>query len=138
MKRIESIVDNDIGFILSNEPTNRRTAYLYVRNKKVLGLAIAETITTAFVLKSCSERSNESRKAMVGIQKIWVHHKYRKQCIASILVDAVRSKFIYGLVVPVQMLSFSSPTLAGMHFARRYVHMASGEKSSSVLVYDCC
>ncbi len=136
MKRIESIVDNDIGFVLSN--ASQRTAYLYVRNKKVLGLAVAESVATAFILKSSSERSNVGRKAMVGIQKIWVHHKFRKQGIASILVDAVRSKYIYGLVVPVQMLSFSSPTLAGMNFARRYVQLACGGKSSNVLVYDCC
>ena len=138
LKRIESIVDNDLGFIASNGHNSWKTAYLFVRSKKVLGVAIAEIVTTAFKLKSCSERSNQGRKAMVGIQKIWVHHKCRNQGIASILVDVVRSKFIYGLVVPVQMLAFSSPTQAGMNFARRYVNSASDEKSFEVLVYDCC
>jgi N-acetyltransferase len=137
LKRIESIVDNDLGFIVSNGHSSRQTAYLFVRGKKVLGVAIAETVTTAFKLKSCLERSNEGRKAMVGIKKIWVHHKCRNQGIASILVDVVRSKFIYGLNVPVQMLAFSSPTLAGMNFARRYVNSACGDKVSEVLVYDC-
>mmetsp|Transcript_29980 Transcript_29980/g.49498 ORF Transcript_29980/g.49498 Transcript_29980/m.49498 type:complete len:101 (-) Transcript_29980:92-394(-) len=99
-------------------------------------MATAEPIKKGFALKSPSERSNVSRQAMVGIHKIWVHKKCREMGVASMLVDAVRSKFQYGMVVPVQMIAFSSPTEAGTRFAAHYLRAILG-KDTAVLVYDC-
>ena len=137
MKRVESIVDIDLGFVLSNENKCEKTAYMFIRNKRVLGMVTVENIASAFALKSPSERSNEAVKAMVGIHKIWVHQICRKQGIASMLLDTVRSKFVYGFVVPLQMIAFSSPTMAGMGLAGKYVATDSPEIDYAVLVYDC-
>lgn len=137
MKRINAIVDSDLGFAVSNVAGALKTSYLFVRNKRVLGMATVEIISKGFALKSLSERSNESRKAMVGVHKIWVHKKCRKMRVASMLVDAARSKFVYGLVVPVQMVAFSSPTEAGAEFATHYIRSASEDDAAAALVYDC-
>jgi N-acetyltransferase len=137
VKSVESIVDSDLGFVQTNEIKCEKTSYLFIRKKRVLGMVTAEHITEAFVLESCSERSTESLKAMVGIHKIWVHQKCRKEGIASMLIDTVRSKFVYGLVVPAEMIAFSSPTVAGMGLAGHYLATVSGEIDPNILVYDC-
>ena len=145
LKRVESIVNIDLGFVVSNDDetvASEKTAYLFLRDRRVLGMATAEIIKRAFVLnKSLSgDRSNKSQKAMVGIHKIWVHCKSRKQGVASMLVDTIRSKFIYGFMVPVQMLAFSSPTQAGADFANQYCNSdddSKGGGGGGVLVYDC-
>lgn len=100
-------------------------------------MATVEVINKGYALKTLSERSNESRRAMVGIHKIWVHQKCRKMGIASMLVDVVRSKFVYGLIVPVRMIAFSSPTEAGARFATQYLRSTSDGEERAVLVYDC-
>jgi N-acetyltransferase len=98
-------------------------------------MASAELVRHAFrLLENNFDRSNEKQKAMVGIHQIWVHSKYRRQKIASRLVDIIREKMFYGCVVPRDQVAFSSPTLAGAAFARRY--NAAGPPRTA-LVYDC-
>lgn len=132
MKRILSIVDADLGFASSKDSDAGKTAYLFVRSRRVIGITTAHVISEAHVLSSMSERSIEKRPALAGIHKIWVLPKARNQGIASLLVDTVRSKLIYGMHVPSNMVAFSSPTFAGTKFARSYL-----ETSAPVLVYDC-
>jgi len=102
-------------------------------------MASAEIIPHAFVLHNSQERSSVKQKAMAGIHQLWVHAKFRKQGIATRLVDAARGKLVFGLTVPKELLAFSSPTEAGACFARNYVcgsDSAGGTKQ--ILVYDCC
>lgn len=131
------IVQNDLGFATLSNSINEKTGYLFVRGKRVVGMVLAEVTTTAFVLTSTMDRSNESRKAMVGIHQIWVHRTCRRMSIATQLVDAVRTKFIFGLVVPTRMVAFSSPTELGAAFARNYIRENTNEEDVNVLVYDC-
>lgn len=101
-------------------------------------MATAEIISKAYSLENNLERSCEPTKAMVGIHQLWVHAKYRKEGIGRRLVDAVRAKMVFGLVVPPRLLAFSSPTEAGANFARRYVESLAEEGTTlRVLVYDC-
>mmetsp|Transcript_10085 Transcript_10085/g.14805 ORF Transcript_10085/g.14805 Transcript_10085/m.14805 type:complete len:334 (-) Transcript_10085:30-1031(-) len=137
LKRVLKIVQNDLGFVNSLELANEKTGYLFVRGKRVVGMALAEVTSKAFVLESNMDRSNEARKAMVGIHQIWVHHKCRRMGIATQLVDSIRTKFIFGLVVPSQMLAFSSPTELGASFARKYIRESTDVENAKVLVYDC-
>jgi N-acetyltransferase len=136
VKRVKTIVESDLGYN-SSDDCKQRTTYLFVGHKRVIGMATAETIPKGFPLETLLERSTEGKKAMVGIHQLWVHAEHRKQGIATRLVDSVRSRFVFGLVVPVDMLAFSSPTEAGSRFARQYVASNSDDENSPVLVYDC-
>jgi GNAT superfamily N-acetyltransferase len=132
---VEQIVDSELGFVHSNA-SSARTAYLFVRDRRVLGIALAESISHAFSLNASSEKESKAREAMIGIHKIWVHETCRKQGIASHLVDTIRSKLIYGFMVPVNLVAFSSPSVLGLEFARQYTLKAMASTYPSVLVYD--
>jgi N-acetyltransferase len=136
--QVRTIVDDELGYVASDSDTALRSAYLYIRKRRVVGLVTAEVIEKGYALQNNFERSKHPQKAMIGIHHMWVHSKFRKQGIATRLIDAVRGKMVFGLVVPPERLAFSSPTEAGVKFARRYVNHAShGESSKDVLVYEC-
>lgn len=137
VKCVRDIVDRDLGFVPSDDSAPR-TAYLYIVNKRVVGMATAEVIQRAFVLQNSLERSLQPQKAMIGVHQLWVHAKFRKQGVATRLVDAVRANFVFGLTVPKEMLAFSSPTEAGSRFARNYVCGNPSKGTREILVYDCC
>ena len=131
-------MDRDLGFVPSEGGAPQtRTAYLYIIDKRVVGMASAEIIPHAFLSHNALERSSKPQKAMAGIHQLWVHAKFRKQGIATRLVDAVRAKLVFGLTVPKNLLAFSSPTEAGSRFARNYVSGDSENKGGEILVYDC-
>ena len=69
------------------------------------------------------------RLARVGVHQVWVHASERRRGVASAIIDVVRAKLIFGTVVPVEEVAFSSPTGDGLTLGKRYV----GE---GVLVYD--
>jgi N-acetyltransferase len=129
-------VDSELGFVQSKNGCTNKTAYLYVRDRRILGMALVEKISYAFPLNASFEKECDSRQAVVGIHKIWVHESCRKQGIASCLVDTTRSKFIYGLEIPVDLIAFSSPSVSGLEFARRYTLKEIASTYHSVLVYD--
>lgn len=128
------------------------TAYLYIQHKRVIGYCIVESISKAFQLhnsnddnncnenfthnsdqhhsSSISNRSNKSTKGIMGVYQLWCHKSHRKKSIASALIDTARSKFVYGYIVPITMVAFSSPTTDGMKFAKQYCN------TDTPLVYD--
>eukprot|EP00548_Thalassiothrix_antarctica_P013681 CAMPEP_0194174640 /NCGR_PEP_ID=MMETSP0154-20130528/8800_1 /TAXON_ID=1049557 /ORGANISM="Thalassiothrix antarctica, Strain L6-D1" /LENGTH=209 /DNA_ID=CAMNT_0038888139 /DNA_START=506 /DNA_END=1136 /DNA_ORIENTATION=- len=142
LKRVLKIAHNDLGSSSSLSSINNKTTYLYLYKKRIVGMVVAEVISKAYVLeKSYPMRcSDEKQKAMVGIHQIWVHRNHRRKGVASELIDIIRTKFIYGLWIPPNMLAFSSPTQLGNAFARSYIRKNNGEKNDDntvVLVYDC-
>ena len=173
--QVQRIVVQDLGFVHSSDSEKKhRTFYLYIVNKRIVGMAVAEIIDRAYPLSHntngsndddthngqqrrqhcCStnslERSSHAQKAMLGIFLLWVHAKFRQQGVATRLVTAARERMVFGLVVPVEQTAFSSPTEAGLCFARRYVAPDAGAgagelednddnnqtTTNSVLVYD--
>jgi hypothetical protein len=96
-------------------------------------MASAEPIQTAYKLESNFERSRTKCPAMIGIYQIWVHGKFRKQGIAASLLDTIRETMVFGMAVGADKIAFSSPTEAGVQFARAYVQKSD---VTDVLVYD--
>ena len=153
--------DGDFDFAQDVEDNNDddeaslfgKTAYLYVSNKTVVGFCTVEVIQSAHRLLEASpaadgqpsgdsdsssandmsnlHRSTKPSKAMMGVHQLWCHSAHRKGKVATRMVDAARSQLVYGMSVPHDMVAFSSPTVAGLTFAKRYV------ETDTPLVYDC-
>jgi len=104
----------------------------------VIGCAIAESIESAYKVLpdpvTLSEGtlaptpvqsdkcilSKEPQSALIGISRIWVHHQYRRQGIATTLLNTIRLHFIYGVSVKKELLAVTQPSTEGQLFARRY------------------
>jgi hypothetical protein len=67
-------------------------------------------------------RSMKPSKAILGVYQLWCHKLHRQKGIARQLVDAARSKHIFGMTVPPCWVAFSSPTWDGARFAKEYSH----------------
>jgi N-acetyltransferase len=123
-----SICNQELGFAVSGgcsgisgtKQIARTTAFLYISHKRVVGLVTAEPVTCGYWMETASERSLTPQKALVGIYQLWTLHGNRGQGIATQLVDAARSKLVFGMQVPKSQVAFSSPTQAGLAFAKNY------------------
>ena len=51
---------------------------------------------------------------------MWVHSTFRRQRVATNILDAVRSTFFFGLVLGHDRVAFSHPTRDGLAFCRQY------------------
>jgi hypothetical protein len=104
------------------EKKARTTAFLHTSHKQAVGLVTAEPVTHGHWMETASERPLTPQKALVGVCQLWTLQGKRGQGIATQLVDAARSKeLIFGMQVPKsQVLAFSSPTQAGLAFAKNY------------------
>ncbi|XP_073529932.1 N-acetyltransferase ESCO2 [Phyllobates terribilis] len=135
-EEVRELVDAELGFQQTslNSPARART-YLYVTgDKKIAGCLIAEPIRQAFRVlaeppspedKSLERHrawrcSSDPQPAICGISRVWVFAPMRRRNIASRLVDAVRSSFIYGSHLSTDEIAFSDPTPDGKLFASTY------------------
>ena len=161
---VKRIVDGELGFAISgrqgdggddvleveNDSLNGLTSYLYVSNKRIVGLLMVKRIQRAYQVvlpkgtagtngretndeSSTSfsiSRSLKPSRALLGIHQIWVHTSHRNKGIASKLVTAARDHLIFGMMVPLELVAFSSPTMEGLKFAKSYLGV------ERPLVYD--
>ncbi|KAH7388566.1 hypothetical protein KP509_16G081900 [Ceratopteris richardii] len=61
--------------------------------------------------------------AVCGIRGLWVSKPDRRKGIATGLIDAVRSSFLYGVVLDFSQCAFFQPTSDGKAFAAKYNRM---------------
>ncbi|XP_076395517.1 establishment of cohesion isoform X2 [Megachile rotundata] len=118
-------VDRDLGLVdakVSNYEGKR--VYLYIRDKAILGVLVAEYITTAYrmipdllELDCCT---SESSPAKCGINVVWTDINHRRQGIATKLVDILRGHFYFGYILSLDDIAFSTPTPSGKIFAEKY------------------
>ncbi len=105
--------------------------FISSRREKMKAASSAAPSRPRRPITSTYARSKEPTKAIMGVHQLWCHKDYRHQSIASRLVDAARSKMVYGMLVPHRLVAFSSPTAAGARFATKY------SSPDSPLVYEC-
>jgi len=165
---VKRIVDGELGFAISGgrqgdgddveveeDPLSGLTSYLYVSNKRIVGLLLVKRIQRAYQvivptqhaktndktinIKHCESESSTSfsisrslkpSRALLGIHQIWVHSSHRNKGIASKLVTAARDHLIFGMMIPLELIAFSSPTMEGLKFAKSYLGV------EGPLVYD--
>ncbi|KAF9967574.1 N-acetyltransferase esco2 [Mortierella alpina] len=65
--------------------------------------------------------STVPQPAICGINRIWVSRHYRRQRIASRMLDAVRNRFNYACKLDKKDLAFSQPTGDGKALAKQYL-----------------
>ncbi|XP_033339115.2 establishment of cohesion [Megalopta genalis] len=118
-------VDRDLGLVDTKlSDYEHKKVYLYIRDKSILGVLVAEHINTAhrmipdlLELNCCTA---ESTPAKCGINVVWTDMKHRRQGIASKMVDILRSQFYYGYIMSLDDIAFSIPTPSGKIFAEKY------------------
>ncbi|XP_036144191.1 N-acetyltransferase ESCO2 [Monomorium pharaonis] len=123
---ILAVVDKDLGLAeMDSSDYQSKQIYLYVREKRVIGVLVAEYIEKAFrmipeeliKLNCCTAESTPTK---CGINVVWAAMSHRKQGIATKLVDILRAKFFYGYVMSLDDIAFSMPTPDGKIFAEKY------------------
>ncbi|TGZ47071.1 uncharacterized protein Eco [Temnothorax longispinosus] len=122
---ILTVVDRDLGLADMNiSDYQSKKIFLYVREKNVLGVLVAEHIETAFrmipELMDLNCCTAESTPTKCGVNVVWTAMSHRKQGIATKLVDTLRAKFFYGYVMSLDDIAFSIPTPGGKIFAEKY------------------
>ncbi|KAG0291990.1 N-acetyltransferase esco2 [Dissophora globulifera] len=100
----------------SSEPTATASSASADGSAPVTTTAIQDSAGSSAIF--CS---TDPQPAICGINRIWVSAHYRRQRIASRLLDAVRDRFIYACRLERHDLAFSQPTGDGKALARQYL-----------------
>ncbi|KAF3053455.1 hypothetical protein E8E11_008395 [Didymella keratinophila] len=126
------------------EKCDRYKIYLHVQGQKCVGACLAERIQEAFTVLAQDKTSEEpaqtlaesqssaicisitADEVLLGISRIWVSSRFRKQGLARRLLDCARSNFMYGLTVDKHLTAFSQPTESGGKLARKYFGSEAG------------
>jgi GNAT superfamily N-acetyltransferase len=123
-------------------------------SKRVLASSSSGSTSCNTAIIQQQQSNKTTVEAIIGIKLMWVHAKFRKHGIARHLINTAREKMIYGIIIPINKVAFSSPTQAGMLFANRYCndddnnntsqsyqskqeHILNDRTSNSILIYDC-
>ena len=102
------------------------------KTKRIAGFVAAERIKWANQLISEEPfiASTQNISAECGVARIWTHPNFRRQKVATRLLDTLRANFTLGKLVDKSQLAFSDPTINGKDFAKNYT------KRNDFLVYS--
>ncbi|XP_033225082.1 N-acetyltransferase ESCO2 [Belonocnema kinseyi] len=122
---ILNVVDTDLGLAdMQLAYYGDKNVYLYVRDKNVLGVLVAEPVKAAhrmipeLVELDCC--SSESTPVKCGVNVVWTAMSHRRQGIARQLVDTIRRSYYFGYIMTMDDIAFSTPTPSGKIFAEKY------------------
>ncbi|XP_020707182.2 N-acetyltransferase eco isoform X2 [Athalia rosae] len=135
VSEILAFVDRDLGLAETKlSDYQKDKIYLYIRNREVIGVLAAEYITAAYSmipdLSDIDCCSSESSAVKCGVKVLWTSMTYRKQGIATKLMDTLRGNFYLGYILSIDDIAFSIPTPEGKAFAEKYT------KTRSYKVYN--
>lgn len=146
VKRIEALLEI-VNRELSSPPANSYwkdvsenvmagQAFVAVLDRRIVGLCVTEPIIdiekqTRWIVDRTQEvvPNQTNKRCKVGISRIWVAPKWRRQGIGHTLLETVLSDLIYGLTLKRVEVAFSQPSYAGGKLARQFngVKHKSGE-----------
>jgi N-acetyltransferase len=127
--------------------SDRFKVYVYIRANKCVGVCLAERILEAYSVEVARDDAAQgsgsgqnmaeldsssisvgtvAEPAMLGISRIWTSNLHRKHGIATRLLEAARSDFLYGMTIDKDMMAFSQPTESGGKLARRWFGKTAG------------
>ncbi|XP_034243431.1 N-acetyltransferase ESCO2 [Thrips palmi] len=122
------VVDKDLGFAegVQCDP-NHSMVFLYISEKSVVGCLLAVPVKNANKMLETSLEAEgidcctaEEYPVKCGVSRIWVHRPNRRANVARQLMDCMRKNFIFGHVLTLEEIAFSSPTVLGKVFAEHY------------------
>ncbi|EMR08377.1 hypothetical protein PNEG_03217 [Pneumocystis murina B123] len=134
-KKVLSVVDLELGsaspFPSSmnehNHLVKQYKFFLYLKGKKCIGLILVEPIQSAYpVYPSSSQSSSITLEPealstyIMGVSRIWVCKTYRREKIATLLLDIACNHFIYGITVKKHEVAFSQPSESGKLFIENW------------------
>ncbi|CAG9773185.1 unnamed protein product [Ceutorhynchus assimilis] len=132
VKKLLEVINGELGCSdVEVEDIDRNTqVYLFVKNRTISGCVVAtvpqERGNRMLNTYECTEQSYPIK---CGISRIWVGANFRKQGIATALVDAVKRNFISGQILSNDDVALTTPTEAGAAFAEKYF------KTPNYLIY---
>ena len=94
--------------------------YFAASNKVVCAILVCRRNNVAFKNGDNMTKSNDEVECMVGVERIWVDKDFRRQSLATKLLDAMRDDYVYGLKIPKSKVAFSQPTESGRKLAESY------------------
>jgi N-acetyltransferase len=116
--------DRELGIGVPLDQMSRDFMYLmYVTSRRrVAGFVVGERIRQAarLVCEDPLSVSTDLETAEVGVSRLWVHHSYRGQGIATVLVDVLRANLYRERIVARRHVAFSDPTTNGKDFAKKF------------------
>jgi len=137
---ILTVVDTDLGFSeVGIRWPDKTKVFLFIADKKVVGLLLAECIEKGFRILPNNDAegsgkvyccSEKAETVMCGISRIWVLSDFRRDRVASSLMDCFRSQFYQNHYLADSQFAFSDPTMDGIKFASSYM------KTQEFLVYS--
>lgn len=122
------VVDKDLGFAegVHCDPNNSMV-YFYISEKSIVGCLLAVPVKRANKMLETSVEAEgidcctaEEYPVKCGVSRIWVHRPHRRANVARYLMDCMRKNFIFGHILALDEIAFSSPTVLGKVFAERY------------------
>ena len=128
------VADIELGINMDLESCLKSSSVylLFVtKTKRIAGFVASERIKSANRLISEEPfiASTEEEVAECGVSRIWTHPNFRRQKIATRLLDTLRLQFSLGKVIDRPSIAFSDPTINGKDFAKNYT------KRNDFLVY---
>lgn len=98
--------------------------YLFVsKSNRIVGFCLAEQLNESHRIRKFSAESDEEnayKNVICGISRVWVAETYRRNKIATKLLDCVRDNFLYFQSLRLNQIAFSDPTENGRQFASKY------------------
>lgn len=142
VKGVLEVVDDILGIHHGLRQPEASEAFLYVQEKRVVGLVLAERILPTDKVSKCymkddlrvvseepAVESEDEVKRLVGVSRIWVHQDFQRKKIATKLTEALRVHYRLPTTVKKKDLVFSHTSDMGSAFVSKYMG------SSEYLVY---
>jgi N-acetyltransferase len=141
VERVLAIASQDLGAVeipraqLWSKVAERERyrIFLFCKDRKCIGLVLAEHISSAFEVKSANvlqtqqstssaplEFASKPTSAKLGISRIWTLRTARRSGIAFKLLEATRRSFVKHSHIEKSSIAFSQPTEMGTALARKW------------------
>lgn len=104
LARVAKLAGRDLGGEADDDAHCR--AYCAIVEKKIIGCALLDPQPENFD---------------IVVAKLWVHVSHRRRGVATHLLDAVRSHFVFNYTIPKDRLGFTQPTQLGRAFFAAYL-----------------